>query len=59
MSPAGLSGSGSNIWGIGTAGDVGNGYVNYSSRLLPVLNLTANTQISDGDGTKETPFVIE
>ena len=59
MSPAGLSGSGSNIWGIGTAGDVGNGYVNYSSRLLPVLNLIANTQISDGDGTKETPFVIE
>ncbi len=27
--------------------------------IRPVLNLTANTQISDGDGTKENPFVIQ
>ena len=26
--------------------------------IRPVLNLTANTQVSDGDGTKENPFVV-
>ena len=61
MSPAGLIGSYSSVWLVGTAGNIS--YSNVASSnsysLRPVLNLTANTQISDGDGTKENPFVVE
>ena len=59
MSPAGLSGSFSTVWRVGTPGRVNNYYVTNALRLRPVLNLTADTQISDGDGTKENPFVVE
>ena len=30
-----------------------------SSIVRPVINLTADTQTSSGDGTKENPFVVE
>ena len=58
MSPAGFTGSYSIVWYVITSGYINNVSVNYTSRLRPVLNLTANTQISDGDGTKENPFVV-
>ena len=36
------------------------GSIYYTSfALRPVINLKSNTQISDGDGTKENPFVVE
>ena len=59
MSPAGFSGSHSCVWFVYTTGHIGNGDFTYTRRLRAVLNLTADTQISDGDGTKENPFVVE
>ena len=59
MSPAGFSGSHSCAWFVYTTGHIGNGDFIYTRRLRAVLNLTADTQISDGDGTKENPFVVE
>ena len=59
MSPTGFSNSVSRVWCVHT-----DSYLNYpdvssTHAVRPVLNLTADTQISDGDGTKENPFVVE
>jgi hypothetical protein len=59
MSPAGFSGSDSFVWDVTTAGNINYGYVNYPLAVRPVLNLTADTKISSGDGTKENPFMVE
>ena len=59
MSPAGISDSSSYVWFVSTTGGIGNDRVNYTHRLRAVLNLTADTQISDGDGTKDNPFTVE
>ena len=59
MSPAGFLSSNSYVWDVSPEGDIGNRYVGNVGRLRPVINLTANTQIFDGDGTKENPFVVE
>ena len=60
MSPAGFSGSASNVWHVTTAGDVDYYfYVINAYRLRAVLNLNADTQISSGNGTKENPFTVE
>ena len=61
MSPAGSTSLRPLVWYVSTGGFIfynGNG-VEYVSCLRPVLNLIADTQISDGDGTKENPFVVE
>ena len=58
MSPAGISDSSSYVWFVSTTGGIGNDRVNYTHRLRAVLNLTADTKISDGDGTKENPFIV-
>ena len=59
MSPAGFASGSSFVWFVYVAGYLGYYNVNYSRCLRPVINLTANTQISDGDGTKENPFIIQ
>ena len=59
MSPAGFSGSDSSVWRVPTTGDIYGYRVNATARLRPVLILNAGTQISDGDGTKNNPFVVE
>jgi len=59
MSPAGFSGSTSTAWRVYTVGRIDNGNVTGTIRLRAVLNLTSDTKISDGDGTKENPFVVE
>ena len=59
MSPAGFSGSNSIVWYVITAGGIYSNSVDFTRRLRAVLNLNADTQISDGDGTKENPFVVE
>ena len=59
MSPAGISGSYSYVWFVGTAGGINSYNVSITTRLRAVLNLTADIQISDGDGTKDNPFVVE
>ena len=59
MSPAGFSGSTSGVWRVDTSGLIARNSVDDIYRLRPVLNLTADTQISDGNGTKENPFVVE
>ena len=57
MSPCGYFGA--PIWVLDKRGYL----VNYTSTsalsFRPVINLNTNTQISDGDGTKENPFVVE
>mgnify|MGYP004618350721 CR=1 FL=1 len=59
MSPAGFSGSRSNVWYVTVSADIRDTIVNDTNCLRPVLNLNANTKISSGDGTKENPFVAE
>ena len=60
MSPAGFSGSYSTVWYVPAVVDDGRYNSVYNTYVLrPVINLTVNTQISDGDGTKENPFVVE
>ena len=59
MSPAGFSTTHSNVWFVD-----GNGMFNdYTTSniyaLRPVINLKSDIQISDGDGTKDNPFVVE
>ena len=58
MSPAGFRDSSSFVWRVGTAGGVNYDYVHGTFYLRPVIILTADTQISDGDSTKENPFVV-
>jgi len=60
ISPSGFFNT-SRVWIITPAGTIYNynAGVNDNRCIRPVLNLTADTQISDGDGTKENPFVVE
>ena len=59
MSPAGFSSRNSRVWGVYATGNVDYDTVNVTYRLRAVLILNADTQISDGDGTKENPFIVE
>ena len=60
MSPAGFAyGSYSRVWSVNTSGLIDYYSVDVTFAVRPVLNLTANTQISDGNGTKENPFIVE
>ena len=59
MSPAGFTSGSANVWYVITSGDLYNGNVRNIDAIRPVINLTANTQISSGDGTKENPFIFE
>ena len=59
MSPAGFSASYSQTWYIYNEGSIYNGFVTNTRIVRPVINLTVNTQISDGDGTKDNPFLVE
>ena len=55
MSPA----ADSNIWSVNTLGNINYNMTINPFNVRPVLNLTANTKISDGNGTKDSPFVVE
>ena len=57
MSPAGFSGSTSNVWYVNTAGNITYADVSYTRRLRPVLNLNADTLVT-GTGTSSDPFVV-
>ena len=59
MSPAGFESGYSYVWLVGTSGNFYRDDVNYANRLRPVLILNADTQISLGDGTINSPFVVE
>ena len=59
MSPAGFASSRSTVWLVGNAGGIYINNVNITYQLRPVIILTADTQISSGDGTSENPFVVE
>ena len=58
VSPAGFSGI-STVWTVNAPGNIHRNNVSSTYRLRTVLNLIADTQISDGDGTKDSPFVVE
>ena len=57
MSPAGFSGSYSDVWYVGTTGSINDNRVSNAYRLRPVLNLTADA-LATGSGTSSDPFVI-
>ena len=61
MGPAGFLASSliPYVWNVRTTGILGNYDVNRSSIVRPVINLTADTQTSSGNGTKDNPFVVE
>ena len=57
MSPAGFSGSASNVWGVHTSGFINSYAVNYTLAVRPVIILNADT-LATGSGTSSDPFVI-
>ena len=60
MSSAGFTGVGSTLWFVNNTGSIDNYYGNGTNvTLRPVLNLKLNTKISEGNGTKDNPFVVE
>ncbi len=59
MSAAGFSGYGSEVWLMLNPNNLYSSNVTNSHSVRGVINLNADTQISDGDGTKENPFVVE
>ena len=59
MSPAGFGGSQSYVWSFYNSGIISIFSVNIPPGVRAVLILTANTKISDGDGTINSPFVVE
>ena len=59
MSPAGFAFGSSHVWYVNTTGNLNYSIVHGTPRLFPVLILTADTQISDGDGSKDSPFAVE
>ena len=58
MSPAGFVSNFSSLWYVTTSGGIDNDSVSTTLRLRPVIILNSDTQISDGDGTKNDPFTI-
>ena len=59
MSPVGFKSGSSYVWRVNNSGDINLCNVFNSNAVRPVLNLTADTQISSGNGTKDNPFVVE
>ena len=59
MGPAAFFSSHSCVWIINAKGNFVHNIVDNAFTFRPVLNLTANTQISDGDGTINSPFIVE
>ena len=59
MSPAGFSNSNLEVWLVNDSGSIHSYIIDYTSTIRPVLILNADTQISDGDGTKNNPFIVE
>ena len=59
MSPSGVGSSFAEGWSIYNSGFQGFNTIYVKNSLLPLINLKSNTQISDGDGSKENPFVVE
>ena len=57
MSPAGFSGSPSNVWYVGTPGLIDTNNVDYTNAVRPVIILNADT-LATGSGTSSDPFVI-
>ncbi len=59
MSAAGFSGYGSEAWLMFNTNNLYSSNVTNSHSVRGVINLNANTKISDGDGTKDNPFIVE
>ena len=59
MSAAGFSGYGSEAWLMLNPNNLYSSNVTNSYSVRGVINLNANTKISDGDGTKDNPFIVE
>ena len=57
MSPAGFSGSYSNVWLVLTTGHISSNRVRSTNCLRPVLILNADTLVT-GTGTSSDPFVV-
>ena len=58
MSPAGFSGSNSNVWGVYTSGRITNYSVTNTNSLRAVLNLNADT-LATGSGASSDPYVVQ
>ena len=59
MSAAGFSGYGSEAWLMFNTNNLYSSNVTNSHSVRGVINLNANTKISDGYGTKDNPFIVE
>ena len=59
MSPAGFWANAPIVWWVGAQGNLMSKYASNTYVVRPVLILNADTQISDGDGTINSPFVVK
>ena len=47
------------VFGVGSNGNLSNGYVSYSDGARPVVSLRTSTLVTSGTGTETDPYVIE
>ena len=47
------------VWAIDSPGYIGHRSPTYALTFRPVINLKSDTKISDGDGTKDNPYVVQ
>ena len=47
------------VWAIDSPGYIGHRSPTYALTFRPIINLKSDTQISDGDGTKDSPFIVK
>ena len=47
------------LWAIGSDGSLYGNYVSNNNGIRPVINLKADTEITDGIGTENDPFIVK
>ena len=58
-SPSSFLYNGAYEWGVASSGDLNNNVVNNTNGVRPAVSLIPGTVYSDGDGSKNNPYVVE
>jgi len=58
VSPNNFNNNNANVRNVNTTGDTNNNNVNNANGARPVVTLSMTADISEGDGSYDTPYVI-
>lgn len=50
---------GSHVWRVGPSGNFGDGHVTNSFGVRPVVSLRPDCVVTSGDGSSDTPYIVE